>query len=106
MIAKTTQIDVPIPIEVRRFADEHNLLGYVQAAIQAVREVYADAERIVVSMKRDPEFDTPLIDINAVIPDEDPEVAAERHWDCLSKWTKGIPPEVDNIRVSTTWISR
>lgn len=39
MVSKATQIDVPIPTEVRRFADERNLLMHVQAALQAVREV-------------------------------------------------------------------
>jgi hypothetical protein len=54
MVSKTPHLDEVLSEDVLKFAQEHRLVDHVEKAVLAAKEVFADAERIVVSMKRDP----------------------------------------------------
>jgi hypothetical protein len=97
MVSKTIQADEALSEDVVRFAQEHLMVDHVQKAILATREVFMEAERIVVSLKRDPEFDDINLNINAVIPEYDPDLEAEKYADCLGKWASFMPPKVLGI---------
>jgi hypothetical protein len=104
-MSNTVQTDETLSAEVLTFAQAHNLVDYVDRAVKATRDVFTEAERIEISLKRDPEFKNLYIEINAVVSDS-PELEAEKYSACSAKWALIIPPEVgEMIHLSTSWAS-
>lgn len=102
MVAKTVPLDA-LSEDVLKFAQDNCIVEYVEKAIQAARDVFADAERISVSLKRDPEFGSHYVDISAMVHD-DPESEAEKYSTCMGKWVVFMPPSVgEKIQLSTSW---
>jgi len=104
-MSNTIQADEALSAEVLAFAQAHNLVDFVERAVKTTREVFPDAERIEISLKRDPEFKDQYIDVNAVVNDG-PDSEAERYSDCSGKWASILPPEIgEQIHLSTSWPS-
>jgi hypothetical protein len=66
------------------------LTGSVQIVLDAVRQVYRDAERVELSIFRD-EYGEECVRVNAIVPDEGDE-ETEMYFRCLSLWTGAIAP--------------
>jgi hypothetical protein len=91
-----------LPQEVLDFAIDQNIVEYVKQAVQATREVFADADRVTVTLKQD-EYGDRYVDINAVVRDE-PEAEAEKYSACVERWATLIPPGVGGkVQLSTSW---
>ena len=106
MLSKAISVDEALPEDVLKFAEEHDLVEHVEKAIRATREVFTDAVRITVSLKRDPEYGDIQVNVNALIPDGDPDAEAENYSTCLEKWAAFMPPKVIGmISLSTSWLS-
>jgi len=104
VVAKTIQLaEANLPESVLEFSRNQGIVEYVERAIKLAREVFADAELISVSLKKDPEFGYAYVDIHAVVHD-DPESEAERYSACAVKWASLMPADVaGKIHLSTSW---
>jgi hypothetical protein len=106
MVSKTIQVDETLSEDVLQFAQQHGIVEYVEKAMKAAREVFTDAERVTASLKRDPEYANIYVDVHVVLrPDEEPETAAEKESECVSRWVSFMPPQVDQISLSSSWAS-
>ena len=106
MVVKTP-VDGVISEDALKFSQQHGIIEYVEKAMQAAREVFADAERITTALKQDPEFGAWYVEIHVVLHDNvQPETEPEMYYECLGKWTPFVPPQLGGlIRVSTSWAS-
>ena len=83
--------DIPADLEphLRRLG----LRDSAQIVVDAVRQVYRDAERVELSIFRD-EYGEECVRVNAIVPDEgDAETAM--YFRCLSLWTGAIAPNAE-----------
>lgn len=106
MVSKAIPVDEALSQEVLQFAQQHGIVEYVEKAMKAAREVFADGERVMASVKRDPEYGDLYVEVHVVLhAHEEPETAAEKDSECIGKWVSFLPPQVDNIRLSSSWAS-
>jgi hypothetical protein len=90
-----------VPAELEPHLHRLGLTGSVQAVVDAVRQVYRDAERIELSIFRE-EYGEECVRVNAIVPDEG-DAEAEMYFRCLSLWTGAIDPNAaGKIRFSTS----
>jgi hypothetical protein len=93
---------VELPDDVVSFCLDQDLVGYVEAAVRTVRAVFAGADPVTVSLKRD-EYGDSYVDVHAVVPDN-PEAEAEKYSACVEKWAAFIPPHFGGkIHLSTSF---
>src|SRR5262245_55397476 len=101
MVVKTTRTDGAISEDARQFAQENRILEYLEKAMRAVREVYADGEPISASLKTDGEYGHSFVEIHVRLRDgEQPETAAAKDSACYEKWAAFLPAEIDIICLS------
>ena len=82
-----------IPADLEPHLRRLGLTGSVQIVLDAVRQVYRDAERVELSIFRD-EYGEECVRVNAIVPDEgDAETAM--YFRCLSLWTGAIAPNAE-----------
>jgi hypothetical protein len=79
-----------IPADLEPHLRRLGLTGSVQIVLDAVRQVYRDAERVELSIFRD-EYGEECVRVNAIVPDDGDE-EAEMYFRCLSLWTGAIAP--------------
>jgi hypothetical protein len=100
LVSERKQLE--LPDNVVQFARQHGIVEYVEEAMKAVKDVFANADRIIASLKQD-EYGDSYIDINAVVQD-DPEAEAQKYSACVERWAMFIPPDAgDMIHFSTSW---
>jgi hypothetical protein len=79
-----------IPADLEPHLRRLGLMASVQIVLDAVRQVYADAERVELSIFRD-EYGEECVRVNAIVPDEG-DAEAAMYFRCLSLWTGAIAP--------------
>ena len=105
MVVRTPVEDM-ISHDAMKFAEAQRILEYVEKAMEAAREVFADAGPITATLKRDPEVGELYVEVHVVLHEEEqPETAAEKDAACLGEWGKILPANVGNICLSTSWVS-
>jgi len=93
---------VKLPDDVLKFSLDQGIAEYVERAINAAKEIFAGADRVTASLKRD-EYGEPYVDVDAVIHDS-PEAEAEKYSACAEKWASLMPPHAGGkIHLSTSW---
>jgi hypothetical protein len=89
-----------IPTELNADLQRLGIMDTVKTLVDAVRQVYPDAEKIELSVFRDDCGDE-RVRVNAVVPDEG-DVETAKYFRCLSQWTAAVAPEVADKIVFTT----
>lgn len=103
MVLRTVPAVASMSEDALKFMREHQLVEHVDRAVQTVLEVFAAADAIVVSLKKDPEYSDFYVNINASIPDGDPDLEAQKYSDCLANWASFMPPNaLGMISLSTS----
>ena len=96
---------VELAEEVRDFSAAAEILPFVEKAIQAARAVFAGADRVTASLKRD-EYGETFVDVDVVVRD-DPDAEAEKYSACVEKWASFMPPDAaGQIHLSTSWAEK
>jgi hypothetical protein len=102
LLALVGEAHIEVPDDVLDFALEEGIVEYLERAVKATREVFADADRITASLKED-EYGERYVDVNAAVRDG-PETEAEKYSACVEKWATLMPPHAGGkIHLSTSW---